>query len=128
MFIPNSIDEIESMPDYKLIDLVDENCVTEGCSAAKSIVALGPNGDIYPCQNLMNSEFRIGNILDDDVESKLQNCNFNSVINSFNTLTNDECVKCHFNKLCCKWCIGTSWWVKSNYTNVYSYIFVGTCT
>lgn len=115
MFIPNSLDEIEFMPDYKLIDLVDENCVSEGCSAAKSIVALGPNGDMYPCQNLMNNEFKIGNILDCDIESKLQNCNINSIINSFNTLTNDECVKCHFNKLCSGGCRASAYHIYGDF-------------
>lgn len=63
-FIPSSISELDLVPDFdskNICEDYDLNRVEE-CGAGFSIVSFSPDGNIYPCQTLMEDEFLISSI------------------------------------------------------------------
>lgn len=42
------------------------------CGAGKNMISIDASGDVYPCHIMQNSEYRLGNILEDTLEDMLE--------------------------------------------------------
>lgn len=77
------------------------------CNCGKTRVNIDSNGDVYPCDMMKYSEFKMGNILKDNFE-KIWN---SSQVNNFNKLsrkTKNGCKNCNI-KGCNTGCFGISY-------------------
>lgn len=85
------------------INLDDGPCISKrlkGCGFGNDYVAITPNGDIYPCHQLVGEEkFIIGNINSDTFNSKLKN-----EFLKLSVYHKDECKKCWAKFYCCGGC------------------------
>ncbi len=53
----------------KTLTLEEQNKIhSAGCPAGHSLISIAPNGDMFPCAALTNENYKIGNILKDDLE------------------------------------------------------------
>lgn len=53
----------------KTLTLEEQNKIhSAGCPAGHSLISIAPNGDMFPCAALTNENYKIGNILTDDLE------------------------------------------------------------
>jgi radical SAM protein with 4Fe4S-binding SPASM domain len=78
--------------------------VHQGCSGCNNIY-IDSNGEIYPCDQLIAQQYRIGTI-NDPFESLSRNKN--EIINGVQTLAHDvaQCQKCLYQKICNSGCPG----------------------
>lgn len=44
-----------------------EHIHSAGCPAGHTLISIAPNGDIYPCAALTNEKYKVGNILDENL-------------------------------------------------------------
>jgi uncharacterized protein len=77
-----------------MIDLDNGPCAIKrlkGCGAGEEYVAITPEGDIYPCHQLVNTEnCKLGNVYNDDkIDQEISN-----VFSSSNIYTKNECMDC----------------------------------
>ena len=72
---------------------------TTKCAMADGEIYIAENGDVYPCQMLMEDEFKGGNIDKDSISNILDSEVFKE-LRSFSSLENDECSTCHIKLLC----------------------------
>lgn len=106
VFIPNNHDEIPLMPTPD--NLYRDNSVKfeakpatfYGCSAGKAIIAVSPNGDLYPCQNLVYKEFRMGNMFDPDWLRSAQGSVAADRIKRSSVNDKEKCRDCAYKYLC----------------------------
>jgi len=84
--------------------LTEENELTpyfgrqKGCSAGLRHVTLFPNGDLYPCDFLTDTNWRLGNILHDDFKTIWD---YSSLLEIFRQLQSPaECGRCRFQEIC----------------------------
>lgn len=101
--LPCNLDEINSIPDYDTYDLLSESSF-DACGAACGIIALDPEGNVYPCQTLMKSELIITNIFDKDWIDKFHDSNICDDINQFNPYAETECQACDALHFCSGGC------------------------
>lgn len=109
--LPNSIDELQYLPDLKPFITGNQ---AHMCGAGKTIVAIDSNGDIYPCHTFIGSkEYYIGNVLHDDWGEKIQkHCNLIDA-----TIENREkCRTCEYKFLCLGGCPNIAY---RTYGNIY---------
>ena len=66
------------------------------CGAGNSVCSIDPIGNVFPCQNLHYPEFKLGNLLDEDVTSIF--AKDRSIIKNVNELP--VCCKCKVKYLC----------------------------
>ena len=53
----------------KTLTLEEQNKIhSAGCPAGHSLISIAPNGDMFPCAALTNDNYKIGNLLTDDLE------------------------------------------------------------
>ncbi|WP_029376582.1 SPASM domain-containing protein [Staphylococcus epidermidis] len=87
-------------------DIIFEDIVCHYCKPGIREFVINFNGDIFPCTNLVNKDFKIGNLFNDsDILKKLtqQSINFNHIFNTINRLRplNDKhCRNCKVNLFC----------------------------
>jgi len=72
---------------------------TTKCAMADGEIYIAENGDVYPCQMLMEDEFKGGNIDKDSIFNILDSDVFKELRN-FSSLDNEECSTCHIKLLC----------------------------
>lgn len=84
--------------------LAEENELTpyfgrqKGCSAGLRHVTLFPSGDLYPCDFLTDTNWRLGNILHDDFKTIWDH---SSLLETFRQLQSPvECSNCRFQEIC----------------------------
>lgn len=98
------------------------------CSGCKSVITVGSDGQMYPCNLLMDRKYSIGGILDiDDINSYIKNINENS--NSgykefvdLKLCNNNKCKDCSVKSFC--------WSCPAEYDDLLSknYIFEDRCS
>lgn len=103
-FCPNDYTEISLVPQKNLISNEEDYAIFEGnvikCPGAFNTIAINSNGDVYPCQNLVKSEFFITNIKENNWLSQL---NYSDVTKTFMDLDVDkieECKDCLYKYIC----------------------------
>jgi radical SAM protein with 4Fe4S-binding SPASM domain len=69
------------------------------CAMADGEIYIAEDGNVYPCQMLMEEEFIGGNILKNTIEEILESKTFKEV-REFSVLKNDECSECPIRLLC----------------------------
>lgn len=106
-FIPNNKEEISLMtePPMPKIDTnkkykMDMGIKKYRCGACSNIIAINPEGDIYPCQSLMLPEFKIANILDDDWRNQLAESEITQKFRNIKVNNIDECKDCSYRYIC----------------------------
>lgn len=76
---------------YSLTSEEQKKIHSAGCPAGHTLISIAPNGDLYPCAALSTKEFKLGNLLTDDLDE----------IWSQNTiLTNLRDIKARINGVC----------------------------
>lgn len=82
----------------------DYICLRYPCGAARELVTVNPNGDVYPCDGFKGEkEFVMGNVLEESIEDMLKKP---SVIKlrSRTAETIEKCSNCLFKGMCCSCC------------------------
>ena len=69
------------------------------CAMADGEIAISNNGDVFPCQMLMDDEFKGGNIRQDTIEEIINSKTFKKV-SSFSSLENEDCMVCPIKLMC----------------------------
>lgn len=73
------------------------------CTAGIDIIAVTENGTVYPCVNMMENEFVVGNILDANISEKLswnEDLSWFRNFSQYISLYRDECSECEVNGFC----------------------------
>ena len=82
-----------------MVDLEQGPCVIKrlsGCGAGCEYIAVTPEGDIYPCHQLVgNTDFKMGNVLDGTMDKDIM-----STFENSNIYTKEQCREC-FAKFYC---------------------------
>lgn len=120
--IPNNIGEIKYYPSTNNIENIDTfegTQVLSNCGACSNVIAIDPNGDIYPCQNLIDPNMKICNILDKNINNVYKE---SKVVNSFldlNVNFINKCNNCNIKYFCGSGCRAISYRV---YGSIYDNI------
>ena len=89
------------------IDLDGGPCVykrVKGCGAGCEYVAVTPDGDIYPCHQFVgNSEYKLGNVLSEDINKKLMSQFYQN-----NIMSNEYCKDCWVKYFCGGGCVANN--------------------
>lgn len=72
---------------------------TTKCAMADGEIYISENGDVYPCQMLMEDEFKGGNIYTHSINEILNSKTFQKLA-TFSSLKNSECKECPIRLLC----------------------------
>lgn len=72
---------------------------TTKCAMADGEIYIAENGDVYPCQMLMEEEFKGGNIYTHSINEILNSATFQK-LSTFSSLKNSECKECPIRLLC----------------------------
>lgn len=84
------------------------------CGAINNQINVMENGDIYPCQNLIDAKWKMGNILEDDLQKILE---FEPVLNEIkkrNVNSIKECKACPYKYICSGGCMANSYLSKGS--------------
>jgi radical SAM protein with 4Fe4S-binding SPASM domain len=86
---------------------IDKNHTTiKGCGGCESVITIGSDGHMYPCNLLIDMKYRIGNILDiKDINSYMNNMNKNSnsgykTFIDLKSCNNNKCESCSVKDFC----------------------------
>jgi len=80
-----------------------------GCDAGKENLYITSNGDIFPCYVLAYSEFKAGNILNDDITEVWKNSKIFEMFRNMSVKDFDKCKNCKFVKDCEGGCRGSAY-------------------
>lgn len=82
----------------------DYICLRYPCGAARELVSVNPNGDVFPCDGFKGeNKFVMGNVLTETIEEMLQKPNIIELRNR-TAKTIEKCSKCIFRGMCCSCC------------------------
>lgn len=82
----------------------DYICLRYPCGAAREVISVNPNGDVFPCDGFKSEkDFVIGNIVKEDLKTMLSK---DWVCTMKNRTAKDieKCSKCLFRAMCCSCC------------------------
>jgi len=85
---------------YQMFDELETEAIQNfsTCAAGKRQFTIGPYGDVYPCNILMEEECYIGDFdLDDSIYDKIRD---NKVFSMNDQFKNTPCHDCDYNRLC----------------------------
>lgn len=85
------------------------------CNCAKTRINIDSNGDVYPCDMMKYEEFKMGNILTDDI-SQIWNCENANKFNNITRKTKKGCKDCKI-KGCNTGCFGISYGIYHSIKN-----------
>lgn len=119
--IPNSVAEVKEMPELNCIETVPEKLSLsgEGCGACVTRIAINANGDVYPCQALINPNFLITNIKRKNWLQEFKKSNITNMFINWNINRTARCKECQWRYICGGGCRAIAY-------NVYGDIF--SCT
>lgn len=94
--------EAKYLSNIKVLDKCDY------CGTGSSTLAIQPNGDLYPCPNLIDGRMRIGNIFRDDIFELWMNSDILEGLRRLNVDKNldEKCKKCCVKHFCGGGCRG----------------------
>lgn len=107
VFIPNGPDEVDLVPEME--DFLDAEVgeVPVGteiggfrCGAASNIIAVSPDGSVYPCQNLLVEPFKITCILRETWYQELLESDVRKKFRELSVEAMDTCRDCSFKYFC----------------------------
>lgn len=104
MRMPNSVDEISLIPDYDSYNLIEIDCINAGCGAGDEIISISPSGDVYPCQVLMKSELKMGNVLEKDFINTIKSSKIYYEVHKFDSYSDEKCKDCELLHFCSGGC------------------------
>jgi len=82
----------------------DYICLRYPCGAARELVSVNPNGDVFPCDGFKGEEkFVMGNVLNEKIEDMLKKPEIIKLRNR-TAETIEKCSKCLFKGMCCSCC------------------------
>lgn len=82
----------------------DYICLRYPCGAARELVSVNPNGDVFPCDGFKGEEkFVMGNVLNEKIEDMLKKPEIIELRNR-TAETIEKCSKCLFKGMCCSCC------------------------
>lgn len=101
-------EEVELVPDMTGRMAIDEDRIESlnfsmkyrKCGACSEVMALNPAGDIFPCQAVMNPEFRIANISDDNWLDTFLRSKVRKDFTDLNLDRVEVCKDCAYRYLC----------------------------
>lgn len=82
----------------------DYICLRYPCGAAREIISVNPNGDVFPCDGFKGeAKFKIGNVLEESITDILKK---ESVLKLRSRTAKDieKCSSCTFKAMCCSCC------------------------
>lgn len=82
----------------------DYICLRYPCGAARELVSVNPNGDVFPCDGFKGEEkFVMGNVLNEKIEDMLKKP---EILKLRDRTAKDieKCSKCLFRGMCCSCC------------------------
>lgn len=79
------------------------------CGAIKNQINVMENGDVYPCQNLIDARWKMGNILEDELDTILSYDQVNKELKNRNVNQVNECKNCPFKYICSGGCMANSY-------------------
>ncbi|MCL1994729.1 MAG: radical SAM protein [Defluviitaleaceae bacterium] len=109
--IPTNVSEIEKIPDHDKNNDLYESGLGGHCGAGSNLIALDSLGNIFPCQTLVQPEFKIANILDSDWLDKFTKNDFPTIINCFDPYNEPECQDCVAINFCTGGCRSIAYYV-----------------
>lgn len=113
IMMPNSIDEIEMLPDKEIFASFEKECHEKiGCStcgAGKGLAAVDTEGFIYPCQALVAKELRLANIFDKNWKNEFLKRRHEIGLMQRNVFSNEKCKKCKIKYICGGGCPAVSY-------------------
>lgn len=82
------------------------------CGMSQTVLSIASNGDVYPCINLHVDEFKLGNIVSDEVETIIEE----QKLDNMRTYVDDipSCKKCDFKYTCGGGCRASAYWKYHN--------------
>ncbi|GKX27640.1 thioether cross-link-forming SCIFF peptide maturase [Vallitalea longa] len=106
-FIPNNKDELSLIAEPPIPDIddtkkykLDLGIRKYRCGACSNILAINPEGDIYPCQSLMLPEFKLANILDDNWQDTVANSEVTKKFRNIKVDDMENCKDCAYRYIC----------------------------
>ena len=82
----------------------DYICLRYPCGAARELVSVNPNGDVFPCDGFKGEKkFVMGNVLNEKIEDMLKKP---EILKLRDRTSKDieKCSKCLFRGMCCSCC------------------------
>lgn len=115
-FIPNNKEELSLMTETPspCIDMnkkykIDLGIKKYRCGACSNIIAINPEGDIYPCQSLMLPEFKVTNILEDNWQEILSHSKVTHQFRNIKVNDIEKCKECTYRYICGGGCPAVSY-------------------
>lgn len=100
-YFSDATDNEVYIPETFLSDDYNKNIGVCSCSAGKKEVFIAYNGDVYPCPSFIDNNFKIGNILNEDIESILnEDIRSYKLLKRYNIDQFKECEECKVNLFC----------------------------
>ncbi len=82
----------------------DYICLRYPCGAARELVSVNPNGDVFPCDGFKGEpKFVMGNVLNEKIEDMLKKPEIVE-LRSRTYKSIEKCSKCMFRGMCCSCC------------------------
>ncbi len=82
----------------------DYVCLRYPCGAAREIISVNPNGDVYPCDGFKGEEqFKIGNVLEESIADIMKKEPVRK-LQSRTAKDIEKCRSCTFRAMCCSCC------------------------
>lgn len=107
VFIPNSKEEKDLVPDLNDVNYSEQEyelCDIKECGAAYSIIAISPEGIVYPCQTLMFDEFAITDIFKENWYKELGESLITQYFLHRRVANIEGCNTCGYRTLCSGGC------------------------
>ena len=101
--LPNSSDDLSELPNLDLLSAaldVEGMCNPSKCGAGTSVVSIDWNGDLYPCQSLMDYQHRVGTMQSDNWYELLASSQIVANLTNSNVSNLDRCRECKVKYLC----------------------------
>lgn len=131
-FVDKMIKLIEENPEYvplmsdtAFMGLVMSSKFSQrviACGAGIITVTVSPEGDIYPCMNILDEKYKLGNVFDENLESHFFDTSNKKLFNDINIKNlNIECSQCNLKHYCGGFCRGETLQTSGDLTSPYVY-------
>jgi len=102
-FIPNNYDEdLQYIPNLNCLPLDKQDCSTSGaiCGASFKIIAIDSDGSIYPCQTMIQENYKITNVKEENWLSVLKESSITAKFQDRAVYNIKGCNTCSIRHLC----------------------------